>query len=82
MAAVLSIVGCDDGRYFNAMPLIINTTILNGMGLTGALEGPPRFIPDVSGEILQVLHPIDPMVFMNCSFHSNGHVFYGHGQDI
>jgi len=45
---------CTQEIYFNAMPLIINTTILNGMGLTGALEGPPRFIPDVSGEILQL----------------------------
>ena len=30
-------------RYAGALPLVVNLTVLNGMGVAGRLEGPPSF---------------------------------------
>eukprot|EP00887_Chlorella_sp_A99_P005260 scaffold1.g5260.t1 len=41
--------------YARAMPLMFNATLLNGMGLTGVLEGPPVWAPtDEGGRLLDL----------------------------
>lgn len=44
---------CTQPIYANAVPLVMNATILNGMGVTGVIHDTPRFIPsDKGGELL------------------------------
>ncbi|CAD7696955.1 unnamed protein product [Ostreobium quekettii] len=46
---------CTQPLYAHAMPVMINATILNGMGVIGHLEGPPRFEPaDVGGHFVNM----------------------------
>ena len=46
---------CTQPLYATAMPLMFNATILNGQGLTGALEGAPVWTPaDEGGRLLDV----------------------------
>jgi membrane-bound transcription factor site-1 protease len=34
-------------RYYTSMPIIVNVTILNGMGVSGKVIGDPKWIPVV-----------------------------------
>jgi len=46
---------CRQAMYAGAMPVIINATILNAMGVAGNLEGPPVFTAsDVGGKLLHI----------------------------
>ncbi|EFN59013.1 hypothetical protein CHLNCDRAFT_33771 [Chlorella variabilis] len=46
---------CRQPLYATAMPLMFNATILNGLGLTGRLEGAPAWTPaDDGGRLLDV----------------------------
>lgn len=46
---------CRQPLYATAMPVVFNATILNGLGLVGALEGPPTWAPaDAGGQLLDV----------------------------
>ena len=36
---------CTQPLYYGAMPIIVNVTILNGMGVTGAISGKPQWHP-------------------------------------
>lgn len=40
---------CRQPVYHDAMPLVFNATIINGMGVTGRLTGPPLFKPTDEG---------------------------------
>jgi len=41
---------CAQPLYFGAQPLVVNVTLLNGMGVTGWLAGPPVFKPARRGD--------------------------------
>jgi len=46
---------CRQPLYANAMPIVFNTTVLNGMGLTGEFSGKPTFTPtNPGGQLLDV----------------------------
>ncbi|MQL91736.1 hypothetical protein Taro_024341 [Colocasia esculenta] len=46
---------CRQPLYASAMPVIFNATILNGMGVTGFVEGPPTWQPfDEVGNLLSI----------------------------
>lgn len=46
---------CRQPIYAEAMPLIFNATILNGMGVVGWLEGPPVWVPTLpAGKLLDI----------------------------
>mmetsp|Transcript_40415 Transcript_40415/g.102302 ORF Transcript_40415/g.102302 Transcript_40415/m.102302 type:complete len:1225 (-) Transcript_40415:14-3688(-) len=46
---------CKQSLFADAMPVVINMTVLNGMGVQGDFEGRPVFIPDSgNGKYLQV----------------------------
>ncbi|XP_057501342.1 subtilisin-like protease SBT6.1 isoform X1 [Actinidia eriantha] len=46
---------CRQPLYAGAMPVIFNTTILNGMGVIGYVEGPPTWHPsDEEGNLLSI----------------------------
>ncbi|KAJ7973865.1 Subtilisin-like protease SBT6.1 [Quillaja saponaria] len=46
---------CRQPLYAGAMPVIFNTTILNGMGVIGYVEGPPTWLPsDEEGNLLSI----------------------------
>ncbi|GFS38343.1 SITE-1 protease [Actinidia rufa] len=46
---------CHQPLYAGAMPVIFNTTILNGMGVIGYVEGPPTWHPsDEEGNLLSI----------------------------
>jgi len=47
---------CTQPLYYGAMPIIVNTTILNGMGITGKIKGKPEWQPYTSqhGDMIEV----------------------------
>lgn len=46
---------CTQPLYAHAMPVMFNATILNGMGVVGRVEGPPKWTPlDEGGRLLDV----------------------------
>jgi hypothetical protein len=45
---------CTQPLYYSAMPVAINLTILNGMGVTGEIVGVPVWKPGKNGELLEV----------------------------
>eukprot|EP00899_Mesostigma_viride_P028660 jgi/Mesvir1/897/Mv17459-RA.1 len=46
---------CKQPLYAGAMPVIFNATIINGMGVTGTLEGEPRWVPkNKDGQLLDI----------------------------
>ncbi|KAI3781823.1 hypothetical protein L2E82_11849 [Cichorium intybus] len=46
---------CQQPLYAGAMPVLFNTTILNGMGVIGYFSGPPTWIPATdSGNLLDI----------------------------
>jgi membrane-bound transcription factor site-1 protease len=45
---------CRQPLYATAMPLVLNATIVNGMGLTGWLEQPPQWFPGRNGKHLDL----------------------------
>lgn len=40
--------------YYSAMPLMVNITIINGLGVTGQIVGEPEWIGKVHSEFLEV----------------------------
>jgi len=45
---------CTQSLYFGSMPVMINVTILNGMGVSGELESAPIWKPARNGELLEL----------------------------
>jgi membrane-bound transcription factor site-1 protease len=45
---------CAQPIFAGARPIIANITVMNGLGMTGWLEGPPRWEPAANGELLDV----------------------------
>jgi membrane-bound transcription factor site-1 protease len=45
---------CSQPLYHGAIPIAVNITILNGMGVSGKLVGPPRWIAGTNGNFLEV----------------------------
>jgi membrane-bound transcription factor site-1 protease len=45
---------CAQPLYVGAVPLTLNATLLNGLGVTGEFVGPIRWLPGVNGEHVQV----------------------------
>ncbi|KAK3270783.1 Membrane-bound transcription factor site-1 protease, variant 2 [Cymbomonas tetramitiformis] len=45
---------CKTPLYAGAMPVILNTTVVNGMGLTGWIEGEPEWVAGQYGKLMDV----------------------------
>ncbi len=45
---------CAQPLYVGAVPLTLNATLLNGLGVTGEFVGPIRWLPGANGEHVQV----------------------------
>lgn len=45
---------CVQPLYVGALPLTLNATLLNGMGVTGEFVGPIRWLPGINGERVQI----------------------------
>lgn len=47
---------CTQPLYYGAMPVIVNVTILNGMGVTGTISGKPQWHPYIpqNGQFLDI----------------------------
>lgn len=45
---------CAQPLYVGALPLTLNATLLNGMGVTGEFVGPIRWLPGVNGEHVRI----------------------------
>ncbi len=45
---------CEQALYFSAMPLIFNATILNGLAVTGRLDGAPTWEAGANGDLIML----------------------------
>lgn len=54
---------CDQPLYAGAQPVTINVTILNGMGVSSYIVGPPRWVPGSEGERLQPSFSFEPQLW-------------------
>jgi membrane-bound transcription factor site-1 protease len=45
---------CDQPLFATAMPLVVNVTVLNGIGVSSRIVGPARWISIDSGDMLEV----------------------------
>lgn len=45
---------CAQSLYYGAMPVTVNVTVLNGMGVTGRVTAPPKWIPGSNGQMLKI----------------------------
>lgn len=45
---------CSQPLYHSAMPVIVNTTVINGMGVAGSFFGEPQWLPGRNGEVLDI----------------------------
>jgi hypothetical protein len=41
---------CAQPIYYSAIPMVVNVTILNGMAVTGKIEGTPQWVPAKGAE--------------------------------
>eukprot|EP01114_Cavostelium_apophysatum_P015127 TRINITY_DN4060_c1_g1_i2.p1 TRINITY_DN4060_c1_g1~~TRINITY_DN4060_c1_g1_i2.p1 ORF type:complete len:1010 (+),score=235.23 TRINITY_DN4060_c1_g1_i2:192-3221(+) len=47
---------CTQPIYYSALPLIVNVTVLNGMGVTGEIEAEPVWTPGRNGEWIEIAY--------------------------
>lgn len=79
---------CRQPLYADAMPVMFNATILNGMGVVGQLEGSPEWKPaDQGGEYLDVQFEWSPVLWPWSGYlavylrvRSEGSTFHGTAQ--
>jgi len=45
---------CSQPLYFGAMPVIVNMTVINGMGVAGEFESEPVWKPGNNGDLLEI----------------------------
>ena len=54
---------CTQPMYHSAMPVIVNITVLNGMGVTGKWASTPRWIPGNNGQMLSMVFQYSPILW-------------------
>jgi membrane-bound transcription factor site-1 protease len=54
---------CAQPLYYGSLPVTVNVTVLNGMGVSGEIEGDPYWRPGKNGEILELSFTYPPLLW-------------------